>query len=1250
MTINVLQWNSRGLIGKWAEAKPMFMNNDFQIICVQETHFMATDKYVFRLPRYTAYHEYCPYGGRAGGVTIFVSDNLPHYRIPITSTLQAVVCSVLVHHMRVTVCSLYLSPSDAFTFQDLVDLVDSLPPPFLICTDANSKHYIWGSDSCDRRGDIWADIIHQYGLIVLNDGQPTRINDFTGLESHIDLTVASGALATQLDWNTIKDLHSSDHFPIHIELGRTDLQHVNVPSIFSGWNLRRADWTNFRSNCSVRFDIQDGLNNCDTLTKTIVDTALKYIPARVTNPKFCCPWWNDECREALLMRKRAQNRMRRNRYSEFLRIEYRKAKAAARRVIREAQVASWRELISVFNHRTPLAKLWDILRKFNHKGRVSRPFPVLLENNVVIDEPMDVANTFGQFFAQLSARTTLLADFVQREQMLMNTMPDFDSNNDETYNKDFTLQELSEAIHRSGSTSVGPDKLHYDFFKHMNDDQLNEILLFFNYLWTHDAFPHSWKHSYIIPILKPGKDCNKVTSYRPIQLTSCLSKLMERMIAARFGWCLERYSLLSKYQCAFRKQRSTTDHLVRLDSHIRDGFIHHCSTLAVFLDLKSAYNTVSPAILLHRLYRLGFRGHLMHFCKSYLSGRTFQVRCGLLSDVFEQEHGLVQGGVLSPLLFNVAIDTLFDVIPRDVSCAIYADDCTIWTQGGQLHRLFRRLQRALQSVGQWSRDNGFVFSAEKSQGVLFRRSLRRVDLASLPQLSLNDTPIAMAECVKYLGVWLDAKLSLGVHIKYTKARAVKRIALLKSIAGKGYGADRAVLIRLYKALIRPILEYAMGILDGPGTRIVESLECIQNSALRIATGALRTSPVRGLQVESHVFPLSLRRKELTLRYYLKVKGDASHPCHGALDLDTANHIYGDLSESYVRRISGFPLAYRIHQNISELQFLCPQEIANPRSYTPPWVLPQVEVHMLFDGVKRQVPECDVVEAFRAFTLQFPDFRRFFTDGSKQNGSTGCAFTLNNAYFSHKLHPYISVFTAELFAIREALRYICEHRVPKALICSDSQSALRAIAAHKSEHCVLVEISELLVKVSHIGCTCIFLWIPGHCGIAGNVRADHWAKRAHTKPVMTHINVSYREFLPRIRERVAERFANLWQEYRDTFLKEIKPIAGLWSSSIRTNRREEIVLARLRLGHTVLTHSYIIDRLAPPLCPSCQLPQTVPHVLLDCQKYRRQRQLLQLQCRALNVPMTVSTVLGDGNRSVTDALFRFLKECELLSKL
>ena len=149
-------------------------------------------------------------------------------------------------------------------------------------------------------------------------------------------------------------------------------------------------------------------------------------------------------------------------------------------------------------------------------------------------------------------------------------------------------------------------------------------------------FPDTWRHSYIVPILKPGKDCNQVQSYRPIQLTSCMCKLLERMVGKRLTWCLEKYELLSKYQCAFRSGKST-DHLVRLDAHIRDGFLHHSSTLAVFLDIKSAYNMVSPTVLLNRMYQLGFRGHIIHFVTGYLQNRTFQVRSGVLSDTFDQD-------------------------------------------------------------------------------------------------------------------------------------------------------------------------------------------------------------------------------------------------------------------------------------------------------------------------------------------------------------------------------------------------------------------------------------------------------------------------------------------------------------------------------------------------------------------------------------------------------------------------------------
>ena len=127
---------------------------------------------------------------------------------------------------------------------------------------------------------------------------------------------------------------------------------------------------------------------------------------------------------------------------------------------------------------------------------------------------------------------------------------------------------------------------------------------------------------------------------------------------------------------------------------------------------------------------------------------------------------------------------MFDTVPREISYAIYADDCTIWTQGHQIRDLFQAIQSALQLVGNWSLDNGFIFSAEKSYGVLFRRGLRRVDLTSFPTLIIHDEPIPMAERVKYLGVWLDDKLNLSAHIKCIKARTAKRLAS-RAVAGGG---------------------------------------------------------------------------------------------------------------------------------------------------------------------------------------------------------------------------------------------------------------------------------------------------------------------------------------------------------------------------------------------------------------------------------------------------------------------------------
>src|SRR5437867_7966284 len=89
--------------------------------------------------------------------------------------------------------------------------------------------------------------------------------------------------------------------------------------------------------------------------------------------------------------------------------------------------------------------------------------------------------------------------------------------------------------------------------------------------------PINWKTSYVNPILKPNKDAKDLASYRPISITTTLSKIIEKMIVSRLSWFLEKNSLLNPAQAGFRKKFSTYDPLIRLKSEVdfvvKAGFI-----------------------------------------------------------------------------------------------------------------------------------------------------------------------------------------------------------------------------------------------------------------------------------------------------------------------------------------------------------------------------------------------------------------------------------------------------------------------------------------------------------------------------------------------------------------------------------------------------------------------------------------------------------------------------------------------------
>ena len=102
--------------------------------------------------------------------------------------------------------------------------------------------------------------------------------------------------------------------------------------------------------------------------------------------------------------------------------------------------------------------------------------------------------------------------------------------------------------------------------KHLPDTSLETLLNIFNYIWTTGKFPDGWQYATILPILKPGKDPAEPNNYRPIALTSCLCKTLERMINKRLTWFLESNNHISRFQSGFRSDRSTTDNLVRLEN------------------------------------------------------------------------------------------------------------------------------------------------------------------------------------------------------------------------------------------------------------------------------------------------------------------------------------------------------------------------------------------------------------------------------------------------------------------------------------------------------------------------------------------------------------------------------------------------------------------------------------------------------------------------------------------------------------
>ena len=352
---------------------------------------------------------------------------------------------------------------------------------------------------------------------------------------------------------------------------------------------------------------------------------------------------------------------------------------------------------------------------------------------------------------------------------------------------------------------------------------------------------------------------------------------MERMVNDRLVWYLEKNKLIATVQSGFRKQRGTLDHLVRFETFIREAFIKKEHVVSVFFDLERAYDTIWKYGIMNDLYDFGIRGRLAYLISAFLNGRQFRVRVGnTLSNPHEQEMGVPQGSILSVTLFSVKINNIVKSVCPGVECFLYVDDFCICYRSKHMHTIEQQLQQVLNNLSKWSSENGFKFSKRKTKCMHFCQS-RKLHLD--PELILDGARIEVVPEFKILGLLFDFKLSFIQHINYLSNKCQKALNLLRVVSSMDWGADRKVLLRLYRTLVRSKLDYGCIVYGSPRQPYLRKLDSIHNQGLRLALGAFRTSPVNSLYAEANEPSLNLRRKKLSLQYYLQLNSNRDNPTH-----------------------------------------------------------------------------------------------------------------------------------------------------------------------------------------------------------------------------------------------------------------------------------------------------------------------------------------------------------------------------------
>ena len=1229
MENSFIQWNCRGFRNKLEEIQLFIKNHNPIAICLQET--LLKDNESLSIKNYTTYNYTPPIanGKVSGGVCILVRNDIPHSEVQIQTPLQAIAVQIATKK-KITLCSIYLPPNSDIIDNDLDNLITQLPTPCMLLGDFNAHNKLWGCSHNSSRGNIIEDLIGRHDLCYFNDKSPTHIHAATQTPSAIDLTFCHPSLYLDFNWEVGEDLCGSDHYPIFLHHSLAD-SGAKIPR----WKLHRANWETFQALCLERIHLEDLLTAADpveTFSSKLIKIAEECIPKSSAKPKRpYFPWFNQDCREAIKKRRKALNAFKKSPTQENL-ITYKQAYARSRRTIRRAKKESWCNYVSKLNTNTSVKQTWNMVRKISGK-HASSPTKFLNTPAGTASSKKEIADTLGETFAKNSSTDNYTEEFKKFKSAKEKSPINFASQNTESYNKPLTVEELEVVLGKSKDSTTGPDEIHYQLLKHLPSSCKGTLIELFNNMWEKGSFPPSWREATVIPIPKQGKDNTIPNNYRPIALTSCLCKTFERIVNDRLVWFLEQNHIISKFQAGFRHGRSTNDQLLRLETSIREAFIKQQHLVAIFFDLEKAYDTAWKYGILKDLHDSGLRGYLPTFISNFLQNRNFRVKFGdTFSEKFPQEMGAPQGSILSPTLFNLKINSIVKCVSSDIECSLYVDDFLITCKSTELHSAEQKLQKCLKKLEVWCNENGFKFSPTKTNCVHFTK---KRNAALQPNLCLNGQKIPVVAESKFLGVIFDNKLTFIPHIEYLKAKCQKALNLLRVVANMEWGGDREVLLRLYRSLVRSKLDYGSIVYGAARKSYLVKLDPIANQGLRLSLGAFRTSPSVSLHAEAQELPLHLRRQKLGLQYAVRISTNPQNPTYSTI-------FDGKLGTLFIKNPRAVPPFYiRVRPLLDKINFNN-KNMDIYKQKIPPYKMHQPEI--LFD-LSEYKKEGTPPELFMSLVGQvkekYHNYKYIYTDGSKVDEKVAAAAVTDSEIFMNRLADHSSIFTAEGKAINLALDHIKKTNNTRYLIFSDSLSCLQAFLQASPKNPWVVRVLEKYNQLKSRGKDIVFCWIPSHIGIKGNEEADEAAKEALSLNEASKTIVAS-DLGNKINDLLQEEWQREWESEPNlnNKLKRVLPKLNKNHTPKGMTRRDGTVCARLRIGHSYLTHCYLLKGEPQPFCVSCNEALTINHLLTNCAEFADSR-------RKHYSSNTLEEVLTSGNYA---HVLSFLKEINLYKKV